>query len=196
MAFTWQTKIVKSKGAKLSAFEEVVAQYLFDLQANADFSDLKNLHISAAKEVQTADKGAVVIFWPYRLFKDVRKIQAPLIEALEGKLGKHVFFLAQRRVLPKPAKTGNVKSFQKRPRSRALTAVHDAILDDLVFPAEVSGRRTRVKVDGSKTYKVFLDSREPIEQRLDAFNSVYKKLTTKDAAFIISKSPDNKAEAN
>lgn len=163
MAFTWQTKIVKQKGAKPTAFEELVAQYIFDLQAHADFSaDLKNVHISAAKEVQTADKGAAVIFWPYRLFRDVRKIQGQLIEALEGKLGKHVFFLAQRRVLAPPRKTGNVKSFQKRPRSRALTAVHDAILDDLVFPAEVSGRRTRVKVDGAKTYKVYVFPSGPI----------------------------------
>lgn len=41
--------------------------------------------------------------------------------------------------------------------SRTLTAVHDAILDDLVFPAEIVGKRTRVKLDGTKLMKVHLD---------------------------------------
>jgi small subunit ribosomal protein S7e len=35
-----------------------------------------------------------------------------------------------------------------------LTAVHDAILDDLVYPTEIIGKRLRQKVDGSKTLKM------------------------------------------
>ena len=38
--------------------------------------------------------------------------------------------------------------------SRTLTAVHDAILSDVVYPAEIVGRRTRVKLDGSRLIKV------------------------------------------
>ena len=41
--------------------------------------------------------------------------------------------------------------------SRTLTAVHSAILDDLVFPAEIVGKRVRVKLDGSRMMKIFLD---------------------------------------
>lgn len=41
--------------------------------------------------------------------------------------------------------------------SRTLTAVHDAILEDLVFPSEIVGKRIRVKLDGGRLIKVHLD---------------------------------------
>lgn len=41
--------------------------------------------------------------------------------------------------------------------SRTLTWVYDAILDDLVFPAEIVGKRIRVKLDGKQVMKVHLD---------------------------------------
>ena len=61
-----------------------------------------------------------------------------LVRELEKKFsGKHVVFIAQRRILPKPTRKAN-KLKQKRPISRTLVAVHTAILDDLV------GLKTRV----------------------------------------------------
>ena len=35
--------------------------------------------------------------------------------------------------------------------------VHNAILDDLVYPAEIVGKRIRIKLDGSRLFKVHLD---------------------------------------
>ncbi len=44
--------------------------------------------------------------------------------------------------------------------SRTLTAVHDAILHDLVYPAEITGKRIRIKLDGSRLFKVHLDKNQ------------------------------------
>ena len=78
-----------------------------------------------------------------------------LTRELEKKFSdRHVVFVAQRRVLPKPTRNSRVQ--QKRPRSRTLTSVHDRILEDLVFPSEITGKRTRVSTDGSKLLKVYV----------------------------------------
>lgn len=41
--------------------------------------------------------------------------------------------------------------------SRTLTSVYDAILEDLVYPAEIVGKRIQVKTDGKQLIKVHLD---------------------------------------
>jgi len=41
-----------------------------------------------------------------------------------------------------------------------LTAVYDAILEDLVYPAEIVGKRIRVRLDGSQLVKVHLDKNQ------------------------------------
>ena len=83
-------------------------------------------------------------------------MQSRLVRELEKKFsGKHVVFIAQRRILPKPTRKAN-KLKQKRPRSRTLMAVHNAILDDLVYPAEIVGKRIRIRLDGSRLFKVYI----------------------------------------
>mmetsp|Transcript_27621 Transcript_27621/g.27308 ORF Transcript_27621/g.27308 Transcript_27621/m.27308 type:complete len:197 (+) Transcript_27621:27-617(+) len=179
-------KIVKEKGQEPDELEESVAQALFDLEAtNAELKgDLRDLYITSAKEIDvhgTARK-AIIVHVPYRLLKAFHKIQSRLVRELEKKFsGKDVVFVANRRILPPPQ---NGKS-NSRPRSRTLTAVHDAILDDLVYPTEIVGKRTRYRVDGSKVLKVFLDpkDRNSTEFKLDTFAGVYKKLTGKEVTF-------------
>ncbi|KAK0525089.1 ribosomal protein S7A, partial [Tilletia horrida] len=97
---------------------------------------------------------------------------------------RHVVFVGQRRILGKPGRQSRVK--QPRPRSRTLTAVHESILADIVYPTEITGKRTRVATDGSKLIKCFLDAKDAtsLEYKLDSFSSVYRKLTGKDVSFV------------
>lgn len=61
-----------------------------------------------------------------------------------------VILIATRRILRPPKKGSAVQ----RPRTRTLTSVHDAMLEDVVYPAEIVGKRTRYRIDGSKIMKV------------------------------------------
>ena len=54
-----------------------------------------------------------------------------------------------------------------------------------MFPAEVVGRRIRIKLDGKQIQKVHLDKAQltNLEHKVDTFSAVYKKITGKDVVF-------------
>jgi len=184
-AFSAKKKIVKERGVEPDEMEEAVAQALFDLEAtnNELKADLRDLFINAAKEVDVSNgRKAIVIHVPFRLLKAFHKIQQRLVRELEKKFsGKDVVIVANRRIMAVPS-TGFARA---RPRSRTLTAVHANLLEDLVYPTEIVGKRIRYKVDGSKCLKVFLNpnDRNTTEYKLDTFAGVYKRLTGKDVVF-------------
>ncbi|RZR75692.1 hypothetical protein BHM03_00000172 [Ensete ventricosum] len=184
--FTARKKIQKEKGLEPTEFEDTVAQVaFFDLEnGNQELkSDLKDLYINSAIQMDVAgNRKAVVIHVPYRLRKAFRKIHVRLVRELEKKFsGKDVVLIATRRILRPPKKGSAVV----RPRSRTLTAVHDGILEDVVFPAEIVGKRVRYRLDGSKIMKIFLDPKErnSTEYKLESFTGVYRKLCGKDVVF-------------
>merc|ERR1712039_627915 len=129
---------------------------------------------------------AIVVHFPFRVWKSVTKIQGRLIRELEKKFSKkHIVFVANRTILDKNFRR---KGLKVRPRSRTLTTVHESILEDVVGPTEIVGKRTRIGVDGSKLLKVYLDPKDKdkgdVEAKLSTYSAVYKKLTNKEALFL------------
>ena len=157
MSLTYRRKIQKEGNAVPDELEQNVGQALYDLEQGSDLKqELKYLYIVSAKEVTVGPgKSAIVVVIPFRLLNNFRRIQTRLVHELEKKFAKNVVIIAQRRILQKPGRNNRVKR-QKRPMSRTLTSVHNAMLDELVFPAEITGKRLRYKLDGSKQLKVYV----------------------------------------
>ena len=173
-------------------FEASVAQELLNLEMTSTElkASLRDLFITAAKDVDCGNgKKAIIIYVPFKLLTLFNKIQQRLVRELEKKFsGRHVIIVAQRTILGKTY-ARDQKSKGPRPRSRTLTAVQDAILDDIVYPTEIVAKRTRVKVDGKRIMKVFLDSKDQanVEGKLETFAAVYGKLTNKQVSFSFQK---------
>lgn len=156
-------------------------------------NDLHDLYITAAREIDVDEsKKAIIMFVPHKLLSKYHKIQKTLVEELEKKFsGCHVVIIAQRTMLKKNF-TRNKKFQGPRPRSRTLKAVHEATLEDLVYPTEIVGQRTRVRTDGSKLMKVHLNPKDQVnvETKLETFSAVYKIMTNKDVAFEFPVTPE------
>jgi small subunit ribosomal protein S7e len=172
-------------------FEAQVAQELLNLEMTSTElkASLRNLYITAAKEVDIGNgQKAIILYVPYKLLSSFQKIHTRLVRELEKKFsGKHVLIIAQRTILGK-SYNRDQKTKGPRPRSRTLTKVQDAILDDICYPTEIVGKRTRVKTDGKRVLKVYLDSKDQanVEGKTETFAAVYGKLTNKQASFLFA----------
>ncbi|KAG9005697.1 40S ribosomal protein [Tulasnella sp. JGI-2019a] len=158
------SKILRTANAPQTPPDDIeiaVAQAFLDLENNVPElkMELRALQFSAAKEVDVkGGRKAIVVFVPVPYLKAFRKLQQRLTRELEKKFAdRHVVFVAQRRTMPKPARN-TPRNQRFRPYSRTITSVHEKILEDLVYPTEIVGKRTRYGVDGSRLIKWYAGS--------------------------------------
>eukprot|EP00924_Labyrinthula_sp_SR-Ha-C_P011462 maker-scaffold_46-snap-gene-1.98-mRNA-1 protein AED:0.18 eAED:0.19 QI:0/0/0/1/0/0/2/0/177 len=140
------------------------------------------LKVLSAVEVPTSNGSCLLVFIPYKQLSTYKKTASEL----QSKLSQTTIFIAQRTVLGKNhTRYPGVKAGTPRPNSRTLSSVQDNMLNDLCYPTEVVGKRIRYNKDGTKIVKIFLDPtvKEEVEDKLEAFEAVYSKLTNKKAIF-------------
>merc|ERR1711972_557470 len=138
------------------------------------------------KEIDINSKcKAVLIRVPRCLLPSLHDLHQPLVRDLKKKLpNKEIIIVGEYIITPK----SKSRSLKQRSRSQTLTSVHKTILEDVVYPYEIVGKRIRYSLDGSKTFKIYLtyNKRKIDEHKLETFNIIYKKITGKDAVFINS----------
>lgn len=170
-----------------SQLEKEVAGAFKELEKSDKIGkDVKTLKFAEAKEFDTGNgQKAVVVYVPVPQLAEFRKVQKTLVDELEKKLkDKSVIILAKRAMVSAEAWSRSKKLNGVRPRSRSLKAVQTAMLDDLVFPSEIVGKRVKVKQDGSRVLKVTLSRKELHDQhKLETMANIYKQLSHKDIAF-------------
>eukprot|EP00800_Vazella_pourtalesii_P023108 TRINITY_DN922_c0_g1_i1.p1 TRINITY_DN922_c0_g1~~TRINITY_DN922_c0_g1_i1.p1 ORF type:complete len:213 (-),score=52.92 TRINITY_DN922_c0_g1_i1:158-733(-) len=184
-SYSESAKVIKPQGSTLTEIEKSLSASLFELEKNTDLKLLKELDILGAKELDVHGKKAIVVTVPFPQLRAFQRLHAKLTRELEKRYsGKVVVFIAKRTILPRQTrKTRNQK--QKRPNSRTLTSVHNALLEDLVYPGEIVGKRTRVRLDGKRQIKIHLDHQQKVnlETKVGVFSQIYRKLTGKEVVF-------------
>merc|ERR1711976_608357 len=187
---SFENKINLKENPNPSQLDKELARILTDLEAsNIDIrSELSTLMFNRVKEIIVElNKKAVIIFIPFRLRKQFKKIQVRLIRELSKKFGsKDILIITDRVILPRSyvRRKGN----QQRPRSRTLTNVHQNILEDICYPINIIGKRTRITQDGRRLIKIILDLKhsKDYEEKCNTFTAAYKNLCNKTAEFFFA----------
>ena len=105
---------------------------------------------------------ASVLYVPFPFHKENKSVLRKLVNHFTEARKQYTFVVAKRTTVNKRSSYN-----QRIPYSRTLTAVHDSILEDLLNPGHVVGKRMRVRSDGTHLYKVFVNeqSRKVLEDR-------------------------------
>ncbi|EDR22490.1 40S ribosomal protein S7, putative [Entamoeba dispar SAW760] len=175
--------VVKKPG--FDAYSKFVKEHV------AGIPELKGLKVISAKKVTISkDKKATVIFVPLRMMRICRASFEKVIEALEKKLNGPVFIIGKR-VVAHTKKTGQSGKTDYKPRSRTSKAVHEAYLNEMLYPVEVAGQRVHVtlankKIANSKTVFVAVDDaklKNSVKAKLPIYSAVYKNITGEKVKF-------------
>jgi len=135
------------------------------------------------------EKPSILIYIAFRAQKALlTNLYKKLVVELEKKLKTTVLMVAARNIDSRWIKKNRT---QKSPFSRTLTSVYETLLDELLLPGSIIGKRTRVRLNGTQFMKVTVDKTEQhfLEERVGAIVNAYKRLTTRDIVIDFAKEP-------
>ena len=191
--FHKRDKIIKQGDEKPTELEEEVAKALHSLGSKHPNlqAHLKIIFLNSAKMVDYEQRDGskdqyLLVRIPHRSLGAYKKVGIVVVDALEAQFQKTVIVVANRTIISPKAKS---HPSQMRPRSRTLVTVHKEILNDVVFPSNITDRSMRVQVDGKRQQIVQLDPLDIdlMEDKLDAIIDCYHKLTTHKISLGFSK---------
>jgi small subunit ribosomal protein S7e len=172
------------KNAQQSQMEQQAHSALQEIISGLDEQAKRSCRFVAIEKVvelpNEKEKPILLVFLSNRSHRVlVTSLYKKLVNELEKKLKTFVLPLAARNIQSRWVKKNRT---QKRPFSRTLTNVQEALLTELLLPGTVISDRVRVRLDGSQVRKVVLDKTEEhfLEERIHAIKKAYKKLTTRD----------------
>merc|ERR1711935_213351 len=180
---TRMEKRLAIKNREPNDLEKEIAKVIYDLaqSSSENREDFKNIYIAGAKEFQInqlgkRDKRVVLIYVPYPSLKSAQKLHFKIVNEIQKRKSIQAFITAKRTILSRWKK---IHHSQKRPRSRTLTSVFDAVLDDLLVPGNITARRIRHKLTGKLTHKIWVneENKPYLEDRADAITQSYETLT-------------------
>jgi small subunit ribosomal protein S7e len=161
----------------------ILTQIVSAKEVKDTLKDLRGLTFTSAKEVEgePGKKAILLLVEPPSLPK-FRALHKPLVEELEKKFEATVLIMANRTMVDGSSWARGKKFNGVRPRNRTLKQVQEALLEDLVFPCEIIGKRTKIQMaDQSRRISVELSAREKsfLSEKVPFITSVYKALTSK-----------------
>ena len=176
----------KDEAPQKSAIHTEIDKLVVDATKHfADKKTTKTEIVHDVKEIKITgdDKKtytALVVYLPFVYVKNHRALISKIVNDIQTKKKLPTFVVSQRTLINKKA---DFK--QKIPRNRTLTAVYDSLLEDLISPGVIIGKRLRFHLDGTQHAKIFLnqESKEFLESKLNLIAQIYKQLTNRKVSF-------------
>lgn len=178
-----QDNKTNKSGSNVSEITKNVSNYFTRLQDSDQTlkSSLSNVKVETANEIQVDNnKRCYLVQVNEDAAKNLQGVHADVVKKLEDHFNVPVIIVPARKKV-------NGKLYRKytgpnAPRKSTLANVYDSLLEDILYPATIVGRRTRFPKGKARQFKVLVDplDKETVEPKVNAITAAYKGLTNRD----------------
>ena len=178
------TKVHKASGkGSLTAFEKKFSSVLCGIQDSTSpiAKELKTLYVHKVVTLPISQTTkCAIVYVPMPFLLRFKKIGTNHIAELEKKIPNHQFvIIGDRKII----REKDVKGGKQRPFTHTVSHVHDAMLEDIVYPQHITAKHRVYSTDGSIKINVSLSRGVDNSHRFAGYTTAYKTLTGKAARF-------------